>query len=493
MVKCELHGSRLELEFIVTGSARFKVSPAALGFSSSSGPDTAPGTSSAASAPGTVPSTKSLPTAFGRSSNADTTAAADQQEDAAQQGGMLQRRTHSAPSAVLQFAAFDAVGDAGDAAGAAAAMNLDAAPAQMAAGSAGATAADTAAAADPADEGAVQQLQQHVDPAMRRAASMHVYPLVSTGQPQVELGSTPPAGSSNTLRWSPHRLSSSSGSPAPSSSRSRNYVRSFGTSMIEGASRSVSSSISNFRLVKTDDGEYWVCVESFTLQFRCAAGCQWAAAMNHKSCKMPPGLCVAASGWLLNSGEMLQWWCLAAGYNCWKYEWVYVVGCFSCATWQWVAGTAQVSCNIPCCLCRPAIALMLHHAHTHHSQHACLLAMETVDPPIVAPPRPCSFLLNVASTQAVCFFPADGRDSAMCQLAASLLRSGRSSMRIALDWLKQGLPFTPGFAVTHITELSSSRTGGWVHRHACTTHASTAHACAVTCLQSCIHTVAVTS
>jgi hypothetical protein len=37
-------------------------------------------------------------------------------------------------------------------------------------------------------------------------------------------------------------------------------MRSLGSSVVEGALRS--------RLVKTDDGEYWVNVESFTLQFR---------------------------------------------------------------------------------------------------------------------------------------------------------------------------------------------------------------------------------
>jgi hypothetical protein len=47
----------------------------------------------------------------------------------------------------------------------------------------------------------------------------------------------------------------------------------------------------------------------------------------------------------------------------------------------------------------------------------------------------------------------------MCELAASLLRSSRATMRVALEWLKQGLPFSPQFAVTHLTELSSSRTG----------------------------------
>jgi len=51
------------------------------------------------------------------------------------------------------------------------------------------------------------------------------------------------------------------------------------------------------------------------------------------------------------------------------------------------------------------------------------------------------------------------RDATMCELAASLLRSSRTSMRVALEWLKQGLPFSPQFAVTHLTELSSSRTG----------------------------------
>ncbi|KAF8061976.1 ODA7 [Scenedesmus sp. PABB004] len=56
-------------------------------------------------------------------------------------------------------------------------------------------------------------------------------------------------------------------------------------------------------------------------------------------------------------------------------------------------------------------------------------------------------------------FTLQFRDAAMCALAAELLTAGRAAMRAALSWLKQGLPFAPGFHVTHITELASSRTG----------------------------------
>jgi hypothetical protein len=51
------------------------------------------------------------------------------------------------------------------------------------------------------------------------------------------------------------------------------------------------------------------------------------------------------------------------------------------------------------------------------------------------------------------------RDETLCQMAASLLTSGRASMRVALEWLKQGLPFCPEFAITHITECSSRSAG----------------------------------
>jgi hypothetical protein len=51
------------------------------------------------------------------------------------------------------------------------------------------------------------------------------------------------------------------------------------------------------------------------------------------------------------------------------------------------------------------------------------------------------------------------RDDTLCQMAASLLNSGRASMRVATEWLKQGLPFCPEFAITHITECASRGPG----------------------------------
>ncbi|KAF6256638.1 hypothetical protein COO60DRAFT_92785 [Scenedesmus sp. NREL 46B-D3] len=56
-------------------------------------------------------------------------------------------------------------------------------------------------------------------------------------------------------------------------------------------------------------------------------------------------------------------------------------------------------------------------------------------------------------------FTLQFRDESLCHMAASLLNSGQASMRVALDWLKQGLPFCPQFAITHITECGSRKPG----------------------------------
>uniref|UniRef100_A0A383WN22 CRAL-TRIO domain-containing protein n=1 Tax=Tetradesmus obliquus TaxID=3088 RepID=A0A383WN22_TETOB len=242
MIKCTASGSRLELEFIVTGSARFKVSAAALGFSTSS---TEP---AAAAMPGPA-GTAAAAAASAAKSAAGRTASVE--EEAEWQGEVV---------------------DAAD---------ISAAEAGTATWGGCSTATADEAAADAPDS---QQQQQ-----------------------QDELASTPPASSgSGFMQWRTLRRSSGAGTLGRSSS----YMRSLGSSVVEGALRS--------RLVKTDDGEYWVSVEAFTLQFR---------------------------------------------------------------------------------------------------------------------------------------------DETLCNMAAGLLSSGRTAMRSALEWLKQGLPFSPESAITHITECSSRGAG----------------------------------
>lgn len=117
------------------------------------------------------------------------------------------------------------------------------------------------------------------------------------------------------------------------------------------------------------------------------------------------------------------------------------------------------------------VALALHQYPLHH----CLDDQHRVrQEPLMAVARFLASTLQHTLTQIhgrmfvllVTFMPAvilaalARRDHLMCAMAAELLQAGRASMRMAVDWLKQGLPFKPSFAVTHITELCSSRTGG---------------------------------
>jgi hypothetical protein len=209
LIKCTASGSRLELEFIVIGSARFKVSAAALGFSTSS---TEPATSMPAAAPAAAASSS---TAAGAARSASAAVASvDEQEEwqlgASEPVGMAGRRCQSGSEAMeVGTATWGGCSSTGDEAVADAA-------------------ADTQ-----------HQHQQHQ-------------------QQAIELGSTPPVSSSSFIQWRSLRRSSSGGSG--SLGRRGSYMRSLGSSVVEGALRS--------RLVKTDDGEYWVNVESFTLQFR---------------------------------------------------------------------------------------------------------------------------------------------------------------------------------------------------------------------------------
>jgi hypothetical protein len=59
-------------------------------------------------------------------------------------------------------------------------------------------------------------------------------------------------------------------SPALVGNSSSNRLRAALTAGItwEDASRTVTNTVSSSRSVKTDDGEFWVSVEAFVLQFR---------------------------------------------------------------------------------------------------------------------------------------------------------------------------------------------------------------------------------
>lgn len=223
MIKCQVVGSCLELEFIVTGSARFKVSAAALGFTSS-------GLSEAATS--NTPAQGDLDIeAFPA---ADTGAAADTSVEAAE--------GQQASSSVREPAAANTAGAPIGGAGAArfsAPGNLDGTSLSAPAGDCGSSTNDVGSSST-----------NHVHLAAYRHSKS------SSGAPG-------------------HRRSSSTaGAVLHGIGRSASYVKSLGSSVSayvptwEDASRSVGSTVSSFRMVKTDEGDYWVCVESFSLQFR---------------------------------------------------------------------------------------------------------------------------------------------------------------------------------------------------------------------------------
>jgi hypothetical protein len=208
MVKCTASGSRLELEFIVTGSARFKVSAAALGFSTSS----------------TEPTTSGMPAAAAGTAAAPASAAA-------------RSAAHATASVDEQPEWQGEAAEPTDAAGLSCQHANEAAEVGTATwGGCSGTADEAVGSADACELQQQQQQQQQV----------------------AELGRTPPASSGSFMQWKTLRRSSGGGSG--SLGRSSSYMRTLGSSVVEGALRS--------RLVKTDDGEYWVNVEAFTLQFR---------------------------------------------------------------------------------------------------------------------------------------------------------------------------------------------------------------------------------
>eukprot|EP00775_Hariotina_reticulata_P005378 gene5378-5613_t len=315
MVKCQVIGNRLELEFIVTGSARFKASAAALGFSGSEplgpaapGPAVSRESSSHSQHMHKLYCQESVAVGLGQAGASSGISSASAAHDHYQQQHCVS--TTVQPSVTGPGAGWPGAGGPG---------NEDDGGCKA-----------SAAARFPADHPSVSS--SHSDSAAGRpspasfAAEDLQHDSLHRHRSLTWQASSPRTSS----RFGPWRSSQRRGSQTSQNSSGVMGTADVGSSSSrlraalsagitwEDASRTVSSTVSGSRAVKTDDGEYWVAVEAFALQFR---------------------------------------------------------------------------------------------------------------------------------------------DATLCELAASLLRSSRATMRVALDWLKQGLPFSPEFAVTHLTELSSSRTG----------------------------------
>lgn len=276
MVKCEVSGDRLDLEFIVTGGAQFKVSAAALGLNTANA-----NTLSASSA--------MTSSSMGRQSGAldeeyqglDAAAAADVLPgDAAAEAGLGRRggsgsggqqqehmspRSSSSSPAMLSSRTAQA-----ETAGAHDHGGRQDVPAASAASSSGEMDLQ-----DQPSPGGLSTAVLLDDSAYHRANSGSFD--ISTGAPAATaLGSRTLARFIN--RYSSYSSSGTfpAGSPpvangislsAAAGVAGKSFVRGLGSRALGAADEGARSSC---RPVKTDDGEYLVWVESFSLTFRCA-------------------------------------------------------------------------------------------------------------------------------------------------------------------------------------------------------------------------------
>jgi hypothetical protein len=334
MVKCEVVGERLELEFIVTGGAQFKVSAAALGLNtaaaaaaaSSNAADTsssnaAAGGGTAATITNTAVGSNAMSSSSstagrvsgrldGEGGDLDIAAAADtgwapsatapksatadssgpgssgrqqQQQDACTsnghlQGGHAKALTRSSPGTLSSsLAGMDAALGARNSATAAAAADASSSSSQLnsmtppRSPSAGGAASGQSATRDDgnaADPSAVGPLIPDATKAGSRTLARWItrYSSSSTsGGTAVQPVGSPP-GASLTSQGLGGGLSQSSGK--------QSFVRSLGsrTLTLGGSSSEDAGARSSFRPVKTDDGEYVVWVEAFSLTFRWGGG-----------------------------------------------------------------------------------------------------------------------------------------------------------------------------------------------------------------------------
>jgi hypothetical protein len=284
MVKCEVAGDRLDLEFIVTGGAQFKVSAAALGLNTAN-VSTLPSSSTissssmgrqserlgeecegldAAAATADVLPGDAAEVGLGRRSGSGSGGQQQQGQASAQdrqQEHLSPRSSASSPSMLGSRSAQAQTASAHDQGG-----HQDA-PAASAASSSGDM--DFQGQPSPGGSGPAALLDDSAYRANNDSFDLSVAPAATA------LGS-------RTLARFINRYSSYSsgafpaGSPPPASGVSlsaaagfagKSFVRGLGSRTLGAADEGARSSC---RPVKTDDGEYLVWVESFSLTFRCA-------------------------------------------------------------------------------------------------------------------------------------------------------------------------------------------------------------------------------
>jgi len=277
MVRCEVCGDRLELEFIVTAGAEFKVSAAALGTTAASlSTRAASGVSIGALGRPSgrleeeVEDLETALTAAAKEAEGSTRAASGSQPQGA-------HRSKSEPA--LSLRSMDGSG----------AVSVSSLPDPTGTGSGMAAGAGTASipqqatstsdsmdlGIDDSTSGLSFSARMQQDPADRTGSRTAPEPLPGSSQGPTSMGS-------RTLgRWISRYSSTSSngvhavGSPpvhangmsaALTSGAGRpSFVRSLGSLTLGGATEDASRS--SFRPVKTDDGEYLVWVETFSLTF----------------------------------------------------------------------------------------------------------------------------------------------------------------------------------------------------------------------------------
>lgn len=307
MVKCEVAGDRLDLEFIVTGGAQFKVSAAALGLSAAnactmpssstnsssisrlpSKPDEQADELDAAAAADVLPADTPGAADSGLGSRSGSGGGGSQQQQAASSGkqtALTSPRSSSSSPAMLSGSLPDAehLGAEGQAS-----AEGDAAPgspgcqdkqakvaAAVMAGSSG-LGSSTDPESAPAgglgtaallDDSAYHGSGRSFDglassaPAPTTLGSRRLARIIS------RYGSNSGSGNSGTFAvGSPPGATNGVSQSAAAGATGRSFVRGLGSRALSSGDDGSRSSI---RPVKTDDGEYLVWVESFSLTFRC--------------------------------------------------------------------------------------------------------------------------------------------------------------------------------------------------------------------------------